>query len=637
MRRMAFVLLCLLALGFGSCRRVSPPSPESGTNAVNIPAEAGQPVDLSQTLMDMVPKSQAEFNQPLDASWAAGILKRTLSSIPAAEILGQQLIDDLAAAIGEFQEDLSTSSSGGSGHLAFLAKPVHNQNKGDGFQAQKPFDQDGFSGDISMNFSAEIQGDRVVINIQFSTQLQGTATDKIGQALEISYSLQGDQDACPTAEGKSMGTFSGRTHAYTRGADTSYGRTTTGILDMEAYNADDGTLERGDLSFEGSANFEVDGHSWSNTYSSQAQTDNIKDLEAIFSELVANLDGDLVAPAGQVRAKVTDNVLGKAILDSVGISLVPMMAGNAMAEKNWQTDNKCVEINVTPEELSVAPGESDSVEVEVTLKADGGSVAADLEAEAQGEGGQISPKKASSSPGATANFTYTAPDDGPPGSFSLKATSKAGKAYKEVNVKFPKIEWSGTFTMAGSSNIQDVGSSQGTTTFTIRFQADLNQSGSEGGELIPFELESDASMSWSGTATALGMNQSFSGSTSNIITPNYSNPEWVSALPDGDCLAGEGYIDFSAKKLYLFLLGIGDKTGYGTFNLSPNTTCSYYHDQTTNRVYLVFPLDDEYKIADGSCGDSISANTGGQGGMKIQSTRSWHFDTRYVSDTQAGP
>ena len=191
--------------------------------------------------------------------------------------------------------------------------------------------------------------------------------------------------------------------------------------------------------------------------------------------------------------------------------------------------------------------------------------------------------------------------------------------------------------MAGSSTIQDVGTSQGTTTFSIRFQADLNQSGSEGGEQIPFELESDASMSWSGTATAVGESQSFSGSTSNIITPNYSNPEWVSALPDGDCLAGEGYIDLSEKKLYLFLLGIGDRTGYGTFNLSPDTTCSYYHDQTTNRVYLVFPLDDEYKIADGSCGDRVSADTGGQGGMKIQSTRSWHFETRHVSDTQAGP
>jgi hypothetical protein len=310
-----------------------------------------------------------------------------------------------------------------------------------------------------------------------------------------------------------------------------------------------------------------------------------------------------------------------------------MMPGNEMAEKNWQKDNKCVAIKITPEELRVAPGDSTTVEVEVTLKADGGAVAADLDASARG-GGQVSPEKASSSPGATANLTYTAPDDGPPGSLSLNATSKAGKAYKEVSVNPPKIEWAGTFTMAGSATIKDVGTSQGTTIFTIRFQADLNEPKSEGGDpkaLIPFDLESDASMSWSGKATALGNSQSFSGSTSNIITPNYANPEWVSALPDGDCLAGEGYVDWSEKKLYLFLLGIGDQTGYGTFNISPNTTCNYYHDLATNRVYLVFPLDEEYKIADGSCSDRIS------GEMAVQSTRSWHFETQFVSEAQAGP
>jgi len=636
MRRVALVLLCSLALSFGSCRPVSPPSSEDGTTVVESPAEAGQPLDLSQVMMDVVPEAQPDLNQAIDISWAAGTLKGTLSSIPAAEILGQQLIDDLAAAIDELQEEASISNSGGSGRMASLANPARNRDTGGGFQAQNTFNQDGFSGDISMSFTAEIQGDRVVIDAQFSTQLQGTAADKIGQVLDISYSFHGDQDACPTAEGKTMGTFSGRTRAIAGGADTSFGRTTTGLLDMEANNADDGTLEGGALIFEGSANFEVDGHSWNIPYSSSAQTDSLKDYKAILSLLTENLETRGVdAPAFQVRAKVTNSVLYQAGQESLGTPMVPMVAGNGMAEENWQTDNKCVEIKVTPEEIRLAPGESDTVEAEVTLKADGGSVAADLDPGV--EGGQVSPEETISSAGAAVSFTYTAPDDGAPGSFWFNATSKAGKAYEVVSVRAPKIEWSGTFTMAGSSTIKDVGSSQATTTFTIRFQADLSQSDPGGEELIPFKLESDASMSWSGTATALGISQPFSGSTSTLITPNYANPEWVRSLPGGDGLAGEGYVDLSAKKLYLFLLGIGDETGYGTFNLSPNTTCSYYHDQTTNRVYFVFPLDEEYKIADGSCGDSIAADTGGEGSMKIQSTRSWHFDTHPASDTPAGP
>jgi hypothetical protein len=640
MRRKTLVLLCLLAFSCGSCTSASPPSLDNGAPGVEIPADAGQPLDISQVVMTLAPEDLSDLGQPLNVSRAAEILKGTLSSIPAAEILGQQLIDDLVAAIDELQEDLSTSTSGGSGQLAALANPARNGDDGGGFQGQKSFDQDGFSGDIAMNFSAETKGDRVVVNLQLSTNMQGTAPNTLGQVLEVSYSIQGDQDACPTAEGKSMGTFSGRGHIYTKGADTSYGRTVTGIIDMEAYNAEDGTLERADLSFEGSANFEVDGNSWSNTYTSQAKTDKPKDaFESIRSELVANLDGEIISPGGGVRAKVTDAVLGGAILESVETPLVAMLPGNGMAEENWQTNNKCVDFKITPEEVRVAPGESTTVEVEVVLNDDGGSVAADITATPLGEGDQITPEKASSSAGALANFTYTAPDNGSSGSFSLEATSKAGKAHKEVNVNFPKIEWSGTFTMAGSATIKDVGTSQDTTTFTIRFQADFNESKSEGGDQvpIPFELESDASMSWSGTATALGITKPFSGSTSNLITPNYANPGWALSLPDANCLAGEGYVDLSEKKLYLFLLGIGDKTGYGSFNLSPNTTCSYHQDPATNQVYLVFPLDDEYKIADGSCSDKVSADTGGQGGMTIQSTRSWHFETQFVEEAQAGP
>lgn len=39
-------------------------------------------------------------------------------------------------------------------------------------------------------------------------------------------------------------------------------------------------------------------------------------------------------------------------------------------------------------------------------------------------------------------------------------------------------------------------------------------------------------------------------------------------------LAGEGYIDMNTRKLYLFLVGIGDDSGSGTFNIGNQTTAA---------------------------------------------------------------
>jgi hypothetical protein len=603
---------------------------------VEIPADAGQADDLDAALMALVPQTLAELNRPLDASRALESLKGALLSSPAADILSQQQVDNLVAAIGEFQDELSTSASAGPGRLAAPARPDSMRFDGGNVQAQKSYDQDGTHIEMSVNIGVEEKGDRVVSHAQVSVHMQGIAPDKIGQRMEIEISLQGDQDACPTAEGETAGTFSATSYTFLtgpkKGAPASFGRTVTGKVSMEAENKEDGTLDQADLSLDGSVNYNISGQTWGTSLTSRATGVNPKDAESILSQLTANKQVESSLPPASLEIQAENFV--EAISEAIKFPLDLLIPGNKLAESLWLTDNKCVEFKVTPEEVRLEPGDSEDVEVELTLKDDGGSVTADIEAEASGEGGQIDPEQANSSSGAAAEFTYTAPDDGPPGSFTLDSTSKAGKAHKEVQVKAPKIEWSGTFTMAGSSNIQDVGSSQGTTTFTIRFQADLNQPGSEAGEHIkvPFELESDAAMSWSGTATALGISKPYSGSTSNLITLNYANPEWVLSLPEGDSLAGEGYVDLTEKKLYLFLLGIGDQTGYGTFNLSPNTSCSYYHDQATNRVYLVFPLDDEYRIADGACSDNVTADTGGEGSMTIQSTRSWQFETRFVSE-----
>jgi hypothetical protein len=619
---LATIVLILASL---ACNLVSPPVLENGTTVVDNPADAGLPVDLSEAMMTLVPEAQAELDQPLDVSWALETLKGNLLSSPAAEILGQQLIDDLIAAIDEFQVELLASVSGGPGRLAALANPARNGDDGTKIQGEKSFDEDGFSGKMSLSMSVEEKGDRLVTEVQVSVQIQGSTPDKLGQVLDLNITAQSDQSVCPTAEGESSGTSSGSVYSFTKGPNDSISRTVDGELSMTAYNAEDGTLDRADYSFEGSLNYNFNGQSWAMPITSQANGVNPKDAGSIRGQL-ANNSGEFKVPPAAF--KISNDKYSMDLISVIDASLTTIVPATKFAEELWLTENKCMEITVTPEELRLEPGDSEEVEVEVTLKADGESVEADIEAKALGEGGQIDPEQANSSSGAKAKFTYTAPDKGSPGSFSLDTTTKAGKAHKEVQVKIPKIEWSGTFTMAGSSTIPDVGTSQATTTFNIRFQADLNQPESDLGEhvKVPFSLESDASLSWSGTAAALGITQPFSGSTSNLIIPNYANPEWPLSLPDGDCLAGEGYVDLTEKKVYLFLLGIGDKTGYGTFNLSPNTTCSYHHDPATNQVYLVFPLDEEYKIAEGSCSDKIS------GEMSIQSTRSWHFEAKFVSE-----
>jgi hypothetical protein len=137
-------------------------------------------------------------------------------------------------------------------------------------------------------------------------------------------------------------------------------------------------------------------------------------------------------------------------------------------------------------------------------------------------------------------------------------------------------------------------------------------------------------MAWQGSATALGITRPFSGSTSRLLSLDYTDPMWPLSLPGGDFLAGEGYIELPARKLYLFLVGVGDDSGAGTFNLGPITDCAYQHDPATNRIHLVLPLDDEYQIADGSCSDQIPFEGGGKKGIMTRGTRSWHFTAKRV-------
>ncbi|NMB75496.1 MAG: hypothetical protein GYA21_10260 [Myxococcales bacterium] len=206
-------------------------------------------------------------------------------------------------------------------------------------------------------------------------------------------------------------------------------------------------------------------------------------------------------------------------------------------------------------------------------------------------------------------------------------------------------EWTVKFKHEGHSEMKDTdtgevfASSDGTYTFDVKFRADVHEYREEAGQepmnkvIVPFEIEDDGSMSWSGTARFKDQTEPFSGTTSNLYDIDYTDPAWPGNLPaDTDLLAGEGYIDMNTRKLYLFLVGVGDDSGSGTYNLGPQTDCQYEHDQYTNRVYLVFNLDENFEIENNSCTDQI---TDQDGQFTYSGTRSWEFTTRSPPDKDA--
>lgn len=211
--------------------------------------------------------------------------------------------------------------------------------------------------------------------------------------------------------------------------------------------------------------------------------------------------------------------------------------------------------------------------------------------------------------------------------------------------KVQVTEWTVKFTHEGHSEFKDkdtgevFASSDGKYTFDVKFRGDVHDYREEAGQepmnkvIVPFEVEDDANMSWSGTARFQDQTQPFSGTTTNLYDIDYTDPSWPGNLPaDTDLLAGEGYIDMNTRKLYLFLVGVGDDSGSGTYNLGTQTDCRYEHDQYTNRVYLVFDLDENFEIENGSCTDQI---TDQEGQFTYSGTRSWEFTTRSPPDKDA--
>jgi hypothetical protein len=196
-------------------------------------------------------------------------------------------------------------------------------------------------------------------------------------------------------------------------------------------------------------------------------------------------------------------------------------------------------------------------------------------------------------------------------------------------------EWSVTLTHQASGEITGLGQGQGSATFQLRFRADVHDFRHEAGEdpqhlaVVPFEIEDGSSMTWLASGQALGQPFTSAGSTAHVI--HLVSPF---AAPDGDFLAGDGFVDLDQRQLHLFVFGIGDHGGWGTGTLFTSSQCPYEIDASTVKISFVLGLDDQFAVAAGACPDEFRA-TGSDGGILSSGTRSWQLTTTSPPDPQA--
>jgi hypothetical protein len=224
----------------------------------------------------------------------------------------------------------------------------------------------------------------------------------------------------------------------------------------------------------------------------------------------------------------------------------------------------------------------------------------------------------------------TVPDGAASAKAALEFRSVRGVGLRnlEVTSGTPR-EWTGQLFQDGTLGLAELGGGTGFSllAFTLRATEDVVRPTKVDPKAppptIPLTLES-ASYTWSVQGTVRNWQAVSGKSTENVIALPYTDPFWPFTLPDKDFVAGEGFIDPVQMRLYVFLVAMGDRNSAGTFNLAPDTNCPYFHDKSTNQIFLWFDLDDELGVADGECSDRIpGAESGGQ--LVMQRTTSWHI------------
>jgi hypothetical protein len=327
-------------------------------------------------------------------------------------------------------------------------------------------------------------------------------------------------------------------------------------------------------------------------------------------------------------ARRSGSYSGPRDLGSVLLSFGNLLATkHAFAAQRYWSGGSCITLGIDPPNPRVEGGKRS---IEVTVSAT--SVREGFEEEGKLT---VTPSRGTFTPregDMPLKIRVTVPDGAESATAKLEFRSVRGVGKRDlaVNASAP-LEWQGTFLQEGRGLIPEVGdaTAHADLEFTLRASKDLSELSSpdpDGSrELVPLTLVS-AGFEWYAQGSALGAKKTKTGSTSRIVDLDYSDPFWIATLPKGPYIAGEGMLDPVDRKLYVFLVAVGDYWSAGTFNLPPATSCQVERYSGTNQVFLVFDLDERFRVAVGSC-KSTYRGTGTGGGFTAPWTTHWMITT----------
>lgn len=290
------------------------------------------------------------------------------------------------------------------------------------------------------------------------------------------------------------------------------------------------------------------------------------------------------------------------------------------AASNWDS-GACISLEFDPLSPRVAEGEkSTTVTVSGTSNRDKAEVKGDL---------TVTPSRGTFSPTKGAlplAIEVRLPDGKPSAVAKLETRSVRGVGRRTLEVfGGAQLVFDGQLVASGAGSVGPIGSGGGTRTIKFRLKSTEEVRPGEvpasGGPLVPLTLEW-ASFSWKGAGSALGQTGSQSGRTETIVHVDYSKEFWWGYLPEGEWIAGEGYLDPETMQLYLFLAAGSKWVGGGTYAIPPQTTCPTYRSKVTYQTFLLLDLNNSFGVTPGRCSSTFDG-----GDIKAKEQMSWTIKT----------
>ncbi len=293
------------------------------------------------------------------------------------------------------------------------------------------FEKDGIKYEGSMTMCPREDDDKFGIKFQFVTGLSDVVSTSTQKGLRMECGVDTQVYKCPTAEGVLTGSSLIHFLLYVSDGETATNSVSDTQLDMTAQVNDDAEVEKVTLAL--NIGVAVNETGFPPVGYNGVSTAEGTDLDLTVDGYVEQLIHTMNPPDKFYNAET----VGKCIGVGVGMALGSLSAISRDSEKNWQADGKCVQLRITPEDLTMSSGEKAQVEADVILMKDQSPLEAKVQAATEC-GESITPSAARYVPDVRAKFEYTAPDGDKAGCFTINATSKAGKDSREVNINCTK-------------------------------------------------------------------------------------------------------------------------------------------------------------------------------------------------------